>query len=192
MFFFLKKKNPCSVSLQLVVYFCSVILRIVHAHFPMTQESHSYVAQIPRMCRPYENKIIFMSHMCAFAHFTLDLTLHLCTLTSSSSIFSSRTTSQFHLTINKHCAAPSKEESDPLAQTTSSTDYESYVFGNFDHSETTEIFLQAQSSDTISSHLHDAEPVTRPSTERSLYHCSFKSEKNQQTVDKLITLSKKV
>ena len=34
--------------------------------------------------------------------------------------------------------------------------------------------------------------ATRPSTERSLHHCSFRSEKNQRTGDKLITLMKKV
>ena len=32
---------------------------------------------------------------------------------------------------------------------------------------------------------------TTPSAERSLYHCSLKSEKNQRAVDKLITLLKK-
>ena len=32
----------------------------------------------------------------------------------------------------------------------------------------------------------------RPSAKRSLHHCSFKSEKNQRTEDKLITLLKKV
>ena len=35
-------------------------------------------------------------------------------------------------------------------------------------------------------------PVTRPSAERSLHHCSFRSDKNQRAVDKLITLLKKV
>ena len=34
--------------------------------------------------------------------------------------------------------------------------------------------------------------TTRPSAERSLYHCSFRSEKNQRTKDKLITLLTKV
>ena len=34
--------------------------------------------------------------------------------------------------------------------------------------------------------------VTTPSAERSLHHCSFRSEKNQRAVDKLITLLKKV
>ena len=32
----------------------------------------------------------------------------------------------------------------------------------------------------------------RPSAERYLHHCSFRSEKNQRTEDKLITLMKKV
>ena len=34
--------------------------------------------------------------------------------------------------------------------------------------------------------------MTRPSAEHSLHHCSFRSEKNQRIVDKLITLLKKV
>ena len=34
--------------------------------------------------------------------------------------------------------------------------------------------------------------TTRPSAERSHHHCSFRSEKNQRTIDKLITLLKKV
>ena len=34
--------------------------------------------------------------------------------------------------------------------------------------------------------------VTTPSVERSLHHCSLRSEKNQRAVDKLITLMKKV
>ena len=34
--------------------------------------------------------------------------------------------------------------------------------------------------------------TTTPSAERSLHHCSFRSEKNQRTEDKLITLMKKV
>ena len=34
--------------------------------------------------------------------------------------------------------------------------------------------------------------MKRPSAERSLHHSSFRSEKNQRTVDKLITLVKKV
>ena len=34
--------------------------------------------------------------------------------------------------------------------------------------------------------------VTTPSAERSLHHCSLRSEKNQRAVDKLVTLLKKV
>ena len=34
--------------------------------------------------------------------------------------------------------------------------------------------------------------MTTPSAERSLHHCSLRSEKNQRAVDKLITLQKKV
>ena len=50
-----------------------------------------------------------------------------------------------------------EEESGPLAKTTSSTGYEPNVIDNLDYSETTEIFLQEQSSDTMPSFLHDAE-----------------------------------
>ena len=91
-----------------------------------------------------------MSSMFALAH-------ERSTLTSSSSIPSSRTTSQVTLPINRHCATPPKEESGPLAKTTSSTGYEPNVIDNFDYSETTEIFLQEQSSGTMPSYLHDAE-----------------------------------
>ena len=59
--------------------------------------------------------------------------------------------------INIHCATPPIEESGPLAKTTSSTGYEPNVIDNFDYSETTEVFLQEQSSDTMPSYLHDAE-----------------------------------
>ena len=96
-------------------------------------------------------------HRCLHLRISLALTLHL-TLTSSSSIRSSRTTSQVTLPINKHCAAPPIEESGPLAETTSSTGYEPNVIDNFDYSETyTEIFLQEQSRDTMPSYLHDGE-----------------------------------
>ena len=50
-----------------------------------------------------------------------------------------------------------EEESGSLAETTSSTGYEPNVIDNFDYAETTEIFLQEQSSDTMPSFLHDAE-----------------------------------
>ena len=58
--------------------------------------------------------------------------------------------------------------------------------------DTTEIFFQGQSSDTVPSYLFDANSTMRPSGKRSLHHCSFRSEKNQRTEDKLITLVKKV
>ena len=71
--------------------------------------------KIPRLRRPHKNKIIAMPSMFTFAH-------ERSTLTSSSSIPSSRTTSQVTLPIKKHCAAPPNEESGPLANTTSSHD----------------------------------------------------------------------
>ena len=48
-----------------------------------------------------------------------------------------------------------EEESGSWAKTT--TGYEPNVIDNFDYSETTEIYLQEQSSDTMPSYLHDAE-----------------------------------
>ena len=49
------------------------------------------------------------------------------------------------------------EESGSLDNNTSLTGYEPNLFDDFHYSETTEIFLQEQSSDTIPSYLHDAE-----------------------------------
>ena len=99
-------------------------------------------------------KIITMSSMFALAH---ERSTSL-TLTSSSSIPSSRTTSQVTLPINKSpVPLRHEEESGSWAKTTSSTGYEPNVIDNFDYSETTEIFLQEQSSDTMPSYLHDAE-----------------------------------
>ena len=48
-------------------------------------------------------------------------------------------------------------ESGPLANNTRLTGYEPNLFDDFHYSETTEIFLQEQSSDTMPSYLHDAE-----------------------------------
>ena len=67
-----------------------------------------------------KKKIIAMSSMFAPAHFSCSPSTPL-TLTSSSSIPSSRTSSQVKFPINKHCATPPNEESGPLAKTTSST-----------------------------------------------------------------------
>ena len=54
------------------------------------------------------------------------------------------------------CASAS-EESDPLVNNAPLTGYEPKLFDDFHYSETTEIFLQEQSSDTMPSYLHDAE-----------------------------------
>ena len=54
------------------------------------------------------------------------------------------------------CTSPI-EESCPLAGYTPPTGYEPNFFDDFHYSETTEIFLQEQSSDTTPSYLHDAE-----------------------------------
>ena len=80
------------------------------------------------------------------------------TLTSSSSILSSRTTSQVTLPINKFPVLLRQMRSlAPSAKTTSSTGYEPNVIDNIDDSETTEIFIQEQSNNTQLSYLHDAE-----------------------------------
>ena len=53
---------------------------------------------------------------------------------------------------------PPNEESGPLANNTPLlTGYELKILDDFHYSETTEIFLQEQSSDTMPSYLHDAE-----------------------------------
>ena len=52
---------------------------------------------------------------------------------------------------------PPNEESGPLANNTPLTGYEPNILDDFHYSETTEIFLQEQSSDTMPSYLHDAE-----------------------------------
>ena len=107
--------------------------------------------KIPRMCRPHKISSIAMASMFAPAHFSCSHSTS-STLTSSSSIPSSRTTSQVTLPISKHCAAPPIVESGHLAFSTSSTG-----FVPIDLSETSEIFLQEQSSGTMPSYVHDAE-----------------------------------
>ena len=52
---------------------------------------------------------------------------------------------------------PPIEESGPLANNAPLTGYEPNLFDDFHYSETTEIYLQEQSSDTMPSYLHDAE-----------------------------------
>ena len=54
------------------------------------------------------------------------------------------------------CTSPN-EESGPLANNVPLTGYERNFFDDFHYSETTEIFLQEQSSDTRPSYLDDAE-----------------------------------
>ena len=164
---------PCSVSclsfhlrrtclsLQFIVCFCSVVHRTVYTSARSCLSARTIhnlvvIGSSLRLRRPHKEKTITMSSMFALAHFFCSYSTPL-TLTSSSSIPSSRTTSQVTLPINKHCATPPKEESGPLAKTTSPTGYEPNVIDNFDYSETTEIFLQEQSSGTMPSYLHDAE-----------------------------------
>ena len=81
------------------------------------------------------------------------------TLTSSSSIPSSRTTSQVTLPINKHCDDPQNHEYGSVAKTTSSTGLEPIVIDNFDYSETCTAMFQNDSVDvdTEPSYSFDAE-----------------------------------
>ena len=58
--------------------------------------------------------------------------------------------------LNPLCAS-ADEESGPLANKAPLTGYEPNFFDDFHYSETTEIFLQQQSSDTMPSYLFDAE-----------------------------------
>ena len=102
---------------QNCLHFCTRILpwRTNRTHML----THMWL-KIPRLCRPHKNKFITMSSMFALAHFSCSHSTPL-TLTSSSSIPSSRTTSPVTLPIGGRCAAPPIEESGPLAITTSST-----------------------------------------------------------------------
>ena len=61
-------------------------------------------------------------------------------------------------------------------------------------SETTEIIFQEESGDkdTVPRACVTRNTTMKPSEKRYLHHCSFRSEKNQRTEDKLITLMKKV
>ena len=178
------------LSLLSLLCFCSVARRTVYTSARSclsARTTHDLVAwlKIPRLCRPHKKKTITISRMLARERSTS------LTLTSSSSIPSSRTTSQVTLPIDKHCATPPKEESGPLTQITSSTGYEPNILDDFHYSETTEIFFQEQSSDTNALVLA-WRGAQWPSAKLSLHHCSFRSEKNQRAVDKLITLLKKV
>ena len=111
----------------------------------------------------------------------------------SSSAWTLSWTSSSMWTSSGQCASgtPPTEESDPLNENAPVTGYEPNILDDFHYSETTDIFFQGQSSDTMRTCLTQ-NSTTRPSAERSLHHCSFRSEKNHRTVDKLVALLKKV
>ena len=52
---------------------------------------------------------------------------------------------------------PPNEEPGPLANNAPLTGYDPNLLDDFHYSETTEIFLQEESSDAVPSYLHDAE-----------------------------------
>ena len=87
---------------------------------------------------------------------------------------------------------PPTEESGPLAENTPLSGYEPKLPDDFHYSETTEIFFRTNPATRCPRTCLTRNSTTRPSGKRSLHHCSFRSEKNQRTVDKLITLLKKV
>ena len=77
------------------------------------------------------------------------------------------------------CTSPN-EESGPLANSAPFTGYEPNFSDDFHYSETTEIFLQEQSSDTRPRTCMTRRSATTPSAEHSLHHCSLRSENNQR------------
>ena len=73
------------------------------------------------------------------------------------------------------CTSPN-EESGPLAYNLPPTGYEPNFFDNCHFSETTEVFLQEQSSDTMPSYLHDAE-ISDETISRALSSPLFNQER---------------
>ena len=73
------------------------------------------------------------------------------------------------------------------------TGYEPKLLDEFDHSETSSMIFQDESGDIDAepSYSCDAELVGEIVGKGYLHHSSFRSEKNQRTGDKLITLMKK-
>ena len=73
---------------------------------------------------------------------------------------------------------PPTEESGPLAEIAPLTGYEPNFFDDFHHSETTEIFFQEQSSDTLPSYLLDAE-ISDETVGRALSSPLFVQERKE-------------
>ena len=88
---------------------------------------------------------------------------------------------------------PSNEESVPLAENIPLTGYEPNILDDLHYSETTEIFFQEQSSDTMPSYLLDVE-LSDETIGRALSSPLFIQEREEpaRTEDKLISLLKKV
>ena len=102
---------------------------------------------------------------------------------------------------------PSSMSTPPRVKTTAHTQNEEYctmaiynpLIGNepkllddFDHSETSAMIFQDESGDIDTEPSYSCNSTMRLSEKRYLHHCSFRSEKNQRTGDKLVTLMKKV
>ena len=81
-----------------------------------------------------------------------------------------------------------------MAEYTPPTGYEPNVLDDFRCSQTTEMIFQEESGDkdTEPAYLCDVELDDETIGKSYLHHCSFRSEENQRTEDKLITLMKKV
>ena len=75
------------------------------------------------------------------------------------------------------CTWPN-EKSGPLANNAPVTGYEPNFFDDYHYSETTEIFLQEQSSDTRPSYLHDAE-ISDDTIGRALSSRLFTQEREE-------------
>ena len=86
--------------------------------------------------------------------------------------------------------ASANEELGTLGDNTPLTGYAPKIFDDNHISETTGIFIQESSSDSRLGMTRRS--VTTPSAERSLHHCSLRSEKMQRAVDTLTTLLTKV
>ena len=126
------------------------------------------------------------------SHTTRDLTL----FSSKTSTTSSTITSQVTLPINKPCAQdPQNEEYGSVAKTTSSAGKKPNVIDNLLPAETCTAIFQNESASTWTRNRRTRSmrnSTMNLSEKRYLHHCSLRSEKNQRTWDKLITLMKKV
>ena len=91
----------------------------------------------------------------------------------------------------KSIARPQNEEYCPVVIYNPLTGYEPNQLDNSDCAETSALIFQHESVDIDTEPSYSCDAVSL-SEKRCLHHCSFRSEKNQRTWDKLITLMKQV